>query len=413
MHAVVPGGRLGRILLILALCACALLLLPSTKGKIGRGTGSGSHPANSPAGPERYIERYPEPEHDVPPTLEQLAKQRVYEYDPKQGVYLDGFTLWTVDDLTRFAPEQQECVRLTGRKLDNGDYHLVVHVKEAPVLTYLFIYVRYEQDQWHPRSCEPGSLFGFEGDRLWYSKVDVPGVVCAGMARVRPDLHGGTKVSDGVMCEIVFKPSAYDYKPFWLDHAPDGKRNRPHNIQAYQDPVECTPVLYWEETNEGDFNNDGEVSMADILPVAFRYGRMSTDGHEDVWDRLVDGNADGEINRRDAWLLEANYGALLQGYRVYRRPAGRPRGEEQLLKHRTAPILPFSIHRPVEWAPAQPVAYRYYDKELPLTDAPAEWIYRIVPYDAADNREGEDSDVEVRVRVSRTLVELLAAPRKR
>lgn len=413
MHHVGRCGRSGRILLILALGACALLLLPGTKGKIGRGTGTSSRPADAPAGPERYLERFPEPQHDVPPTLEQLAKQRVYEFDPKQGLGLDGFTLWAIDDLARLAPEQQECLRLTGRKLDNGDYHLVVHAKDAPAMTCLFFYVRYEQDRWRPRSCNPGSLFGFEGDRLWFQIIDVPGVVCAGLARVRPDKNGGIKMADGVACEIAFQPTPYDYKPHWLDHAPDGIQNRVRNVQAYQDPQDCTPVLYWEEANEGDFNNDGEVSVTDILPVAMRYGRMSTDGHEDPWDRLVDGNADGEINLRDVWLLEANYGALLQGYRVYRRPAGRPRAEELLLKHRTDPILPFSIHRPLEWDPAQPIAYRYYDEELALTEKPVEWIYRIVAYNAADDREGEDSEVEVRLRVSQKKVELLAAPRKR
>ncbi len=59
------------------------------------------------------------------------------------------------------------------------------------------------------------------------------------------------------------------------------------------------------------------------------------------------------------------------------------------------------------------MAYRYYDKDLPLTDAPAEWIYRIVPYNAADDREGEKSDIELRVRVSKTMVEAVVGNRKR
>jgi hypothetical protein len=412
MHFVQNGGLLGRFLLALLMCICALLLL-GTKGKIGRGAGGPSSSARPVSGPGRYIERYPEPEQDVPPTLEQLAKQRVYEFDPKQGLAVDGFTVWTTDDLGRPDPQQQEYVRLTGRKLDHGDYHLVIHVKNAPVLTYMFVYVRYYQEQWHPCESQPGSLFGFEGDRLWFTKLNIPGVVVAGMARVRPDKNGPTKVSDGVMCEIVFNARPFEYKPSWLDHAPDGEDNQPRNVQAYQDPQACAPVIYWEEANVGDFNNDGEVSITDILPVAVRYGRLSTDGSEDEWDRMADGNADGEVSRRDVWLLEPNYGALLQGYRIYRRPAGQPRSAEVLLKHRTDPLLPLSVHRPVEWLPQRPVAYRYYDKELPLADAPAEWIYRIVPYDAADDREGEKSDIELRVRASNTLVEAVAGNRKR
>lgn len=412
MHSVRIHSLIWRLVVVVFLVACSLVLL-GTKGKIGRGEGGPSHGAKTPAGPERYIERYPEPEHDIPPTLEQLAKLRVYDFDPRQGIGVDGFTVWTVDDLNRPDSTQQAYLRLTGRKLDNGDYHLVVHMRDAPVLTSIFIYVRYHDDKWHPRNCEPGSMFGFEGDRLWFTKLDVPGVVFAGMARVRPDVNGGTKVSEGVLCEIAFNPRPFDFKPFWLDHAPDWRRNQPRNVQAYQDPQTCTPVIYWEETNEGDFNNDGEVSVTDILPVALRYGRFSTDGLEDTWDQLVDGNADGEINRRDVWLLEANYGALLQGYRVYRRPAGSPLSAEMLLKHRTAPLLPMSIHRSLEWDPSRPLAYRYYDKDLALTDKPSEWIYRLVPYDAADDQEGIDSSIEIHVRASRSMVNAIASSRKR
>lgn len=156
------------------LCLGALLLL-GTKGKPGRGIGGPSTGARNPGGPGAYVERYPEPENDVPPTLEQLNKLRVYDFDPRQGIALDTFTLWTVDDLDRPDPAQQQYVRLTGKQLDNGDYHLVVHVKDAPALQYMFFYVRYHDETWHPRNIEPGSLFGLEGVRLWFAKLDAPG----------------------------------------------------------------------------------------------------------------------------------------------------------------------------------------------------------------------------------------------
>ncbi|MCH7471913.1 hypothetical protein IIA79_03065, partial [bacterium] len=174
----------------------------------------------------------------------------------------------------------------------------------------------------------------------------------------------------------------------------------------YEDPEDASVVLYWEEVNVGDFNNDGEVGMTDLIPVGRRYGRVSTDGHEDEWDRLPDGNGDGEVNYRDAWQIGENYGALLSGYRVYRRPAGRPRREEVLLPHRTYPILPLSIHRPKEWNPIARISYRYFDRELPRTPHPKEWTYRIVPYNAADDAEGVGSGIEVTVRVTDTAIQM-------
>ncbi len=191
MHFVEKAEYSGVSCWLHACALCALLLL-GTKGKIGRGTGGPSSGARPVSGPERYIERYPEPEQDVPPTLEQLAKQRVYDFDPKQGLYLDGFTVWTVDDLGRPDPAQQEYVALTGRKLDNGDYHLVIHVKKAPVLTYLFVYVRYYQEQWHPRDSRAGQPVRLRRRPAVVYQARYPGRGGApGMARVRPDNNGG------------------------------------------------------------------------------------------------------------------------------------------------------------------------------------------------------------------------------
>lgn len=398
------GPRLaGTGLRLALLLGIACLLLSARSGPAAGGPGHGADPAYPG---DQYLRRFPEPSLDTPPTLEQLNKLRVYDFDPKQGYALDGFTLWTIDDLGRPDPAQQQYLKLVGRDLVHGDYHLVVMLKNAPSLNDLFFYVRYDQDRWHPTMIRPGSAFGFEGDRLWFGKIEVPGVVVGAMTRVRPDIHDGTKLADGVVCEISFTERPFDYKENWLNHAPDKERNRAANIQAYSqapnkdDLSGCTVVLYWEEVNVGDYNNDGEVSMTDLEPIGRRYGKLSTDAYEDAWDRLPDGNDDGEVNRRDVWLIDENYGALLSGYRVYRRPAGRPRQEEVLLLHRTSPILPLSVHRPLAWDPSAKISYRYYDREIQRSLVPKDYIYRIVPYDAPDDKEGQGSDIEVMVRVS-------------
>ena len=363
--------------------------------------GGPSTGARYPIGSAAYVNRYPElPDMDVPPTLEQLNKLRVHDFDPRQGLYLDGFTLWTVDDLGFPDDTLQQYVRLTGRNMENGDYHLVISLWKAPSVTDLFFWVRYHDERFNPRQIEPGSVFGFEGDRLWFSTLNVPGAIAAGMTRIRPDLNGGTKVDDGVVCEIVFEEREADIMPAWLDHAPDGAENRPLKATAYLDPQTGCITLYWQETNRGDFNNDGEVGLTDLIVVGRRYGRVSADGIEDEWDRLPDGNADGEVNRKDMWLIEDNLGALLSGYRVYRRAAGSLRSTEVLLPHRSYPLLPMSIHRPVAWDPVHINEYRYFDDSRPTAGAVAEWTYRIVPYNAADDIEGLYSDIEITVRVS-------------
>jgi hypothetical protein len=301
--------------------------------------------------------------------------------------------------------------------MEYGALHLVVYSKGAPGLHDLTLYLRYHQESMHPRQIEPGSFFGFKGDRLFVSRLNVPGIVVASFTRVRPDRIGATKQQDLAICEIVFERRPFDYKPVGLTHAPNGPPNRARNVQALLDdvsyddigPARATGdvVLYWEQRLAGDYNNDGEVMTSDIIPVGRRYGYFSTDGLEDAWDRMADGNADLIVNDRDRFLIEEHFGAQLSGYRVYRRPAGAPQGEEVLLRHRSWPLLPFSIHRPVAWDPIGRYGYYFFDSELPRSGVPAQYTYRIVPYDAVSASEGDNSDVELTISVTDIAVQVV------
>jgi hypothetical protein len=160
-------------------------------------------------------------------------------------------------------------------------------------------------------------------------------------------------------------------------------------------------TLYWEEANAGDINNDGEVGLGDLTPLGRRYGKVSTDADDDAWDRLLDANGDGEVNYRDTFDIQRNFGALLSGYRVYRRPAGSKAGssEERLLPHRTNPQLPLSIHRPLAWDPIAKIEYRFIDTTLPYDATTQHWVYRIVPFNARAGVEGRESTLEVEISV--------------
>jgi hypothetical protein len=364
------------------------------------------------AGPPGYVPepRLPPPPSDTPPSLDQLSRLTPWDFDPEQGMRLGDFTLWTVDDLGQPDPSLQPYLRFEERNMEFGAVHLVVYTKGAPGITDLSFYVRYHQERMHPRQIEPGSFFGFEGDRLFAARLDVPGIVAACFTRVRPDLHGGTKQQDLVVCEIVFEKRPFDYKPLPLTHAPRSPANRARNVQAFIDNVsfdELGPqqasgdvVLYWDGANRGDYNNDGQVLVTDIIPIGRRYGNLVTDGVEDEWDRMAEGNGDAVVSYRDMWAVQEHFGANLSGYRLYRRPAGRPRAEEVLLKHRTMPLLPFTVHRPVEWNPIARYGYYYFDSELPRGAGPAQFTYRIVPYDALSDDEGDLADVEFTLTVS-------------
>jgi hypothetical protein len=108
-------------------------------------------------------------------------------------------------------------------------------------------------------------------------------------------------------------------------------------------------------------------------------------------------------------VLREHYGALLSGYRIYRRPQGAKADstEDLLLPHPSDPLLPLSIHRPLAWDPVRKMEYRFIDSTLPYSEAPARWIYRIVPFNARSGKEGEKSVLEVELSVSPQGVEII------
>jgi hypothetical protein len=380
--------------------------------------------ARYPLTTARFVSRYLTPLPDNPPSLMELDKLSPYDFDPREGLQVDGFTLWTVDDLGRPLPAMQEFVRLHGRDLVHGDYHLAVQLAKAPALTDFYCYIRYHQERWRAISVEPGSAFGLKGDRLWQQYRLTPGLVCAGFTRIRPDINGGIELEDGVLFEAVFHEKPFEDAGNLLDQPPDGPDNKPRNFTAYIEPArlrgennrlgDANPhagmvTLYWEETNLGDTNNDGEVGLGDLTPIGRRYGRMSTDASEDEWDRLPDANGDGEVNYHDQFAIEDHFGALLSGYRLYRRPEGASAGglEDILLPHRNDPLLPLSIHRPLAWDPILPVEYRFIDVTLPDMGETARWVYRIVPYNARTDVEAKRSVLEVEIEVGASGVRVI------
>ncbi len=66
---------------------------------------------------------------------------------------------------------------------------------------------------------------------------------------------------------------------------------------------------------KGDYNNDGKVDVGDITPLAMYYGQRSDSGTETIF---VNGDDNPVINVADVTSIAMNFGAHLQGFRVYR-----------------------------------------------------------------------------------------------
>jgi hypothetical protein len=99
---------------------------------------------------------------------------------------------------------------------------------------------------------------------------------------------------------------------------PTGTANVIHDLSV-ADAGAGQVTLAWTQINAGDYNFDGFVNVADLVPLAAHYGQ--------TYDRLgagadllsaywIDGNADGQLGLADLTAIAANYYAYIHGYNI-------------------------------------------------------------------------------------------------
>ena len=102
-----------------------------------------------------------------------------------------------------------------------------------------------------------------------------------------------------------------------ISSAPTGLANAVSDLAAVSNPAGTLATVTWTEKLAGDYNNDGVVDITDLQPLALYY-MLRTDTGPDDAHRLVNGDADPEINIADLGAIAQNYMAHLQGYQVWR-----------------------------------------------------------------------------------------------
>src|SRR5437762_73549 len=108
--------RIGRGLVWRASALALALLLAALPCSIPRADSSAATQSCStaplgaryPLDAAHFVSRFPEPALAATPTLEQLNRRTPYDFDQATGLGVDGFTLWTVDDLGQPLPEVQQ-----------------------------------------------------------------------------------------------------------------------------------------------------------------------------------------------------------------------------------------------------------------------------------------------------------------
>ncbi|MCB1186092.1 PKD domain-containing protein [bacterium] len=77
-----------------------------------------------------------------------------------------------------------------------------------------------------------------------------------------------------------------------------------------------TATLTWYYNNPGDFDQNGVVGLADLVPLGLHFGESGPFDYESA-QSVIDGNSDGEIGLADLSVIGRYWGNNVDGYRVF------------------------------------------------------------------------------------------------
>jgi hypothetical protein len=323
-----------------------------------------------------------------PPTV-----TRPEYFRASDGLSKEGFTLFVLGDNSAPDPSQLGLYQMNVTKMGDGQTFVTVAIKNASNIAKSLLYVKYDAKQYNPHEVQPGQFYGPQRDRIFFSVFSVEGVVPIAVLRLLPDVKGYLTGS-GVVCQVIFEHKPYDSKLKRIQSVADGSYNQVVS-PTFIDNHDGSVTLRWREVDLGDYNNDGEVGIADLGPMAMYYGALTTSGSYQDIAKMIDGNASGEVDIGDLQPIAANYGNIVSGYRVYRGHDASPAPifDPSPLPNHQNPSLPLTIARPTTVPPTNYPDYEYtdgaaYDPSSPPTTP---IFYKITPFSIPDNAEGVSS----------------------
>jgi len=192
----------------------------------------------------------------------------------------------------------------------------------------------------------PGAVTfaGALGESVDLAVTDRPGRVDIGTSRIR---NAGDPVgtASGVVARAHFEGRAYAGRSV-SGLAPTSPDNKVTNLAAII--VDGQATLTWTERNVGDYDNNGEVGVADITPIALNFGVASGQILS-----LVDGDKNGEIGVSDITQIALNFQNAIAGYKV-----NVLRGTSwAMIPNESNPGSPYTVDRPAVVPGDRPVTY--------------------------------------------------------
>lgn len=187
--------------------------------------------------------------------------------------------------------------------LEGSDTALLsIMASDAGDLSHFYAEIEYDNASWTPLAAESAGLLGnsaislLAGDgngRVQYGEL-IPGADPAGVD------------GSGLLATIEFSRRADSPRSASGAAEPAPMLNRDGSRD----------ILSWYYENTGDYDQNGEVNIADLTPLGVNFGNSGPFA-EDSAQWMVDGDHNGEINLADITPIGINFGERVDGYAIY------------------------------------------------------------------------------------------------
>jgi len=133
------------------------------------------------------------------------------------------------------------------------------------------------------------------------------------------------EVWEQLRAELVRVVGARASLPVISQHSPAGTRALLKTTSAPPVNAESAPLLMyiaasstlgWGYFDSGDYDQNGEVNVADLTPLGLHFGEAGPFASDSA-QAVIDGDGNGEINLADVTPIGLNFGRRVEGYRVY------------------------------------------------------------------------------------------------
>jgi len=169
-----------------------------------------------------------------------------------------GFTM-TVDDESFFNGASVDELYLSTTEYDT---HVLVDInaRGADSLKALYMTMEYDAETYRPEVVQPSDAMGDTSDMLKVQVFRNPGEIAYGQIVANPDWRTGAN-GDVTLATVSFRKEAFTESR--LVSTPPNKPASAVSNMAF----DGTDTLTWHYVNIGDYNQDGEVGVADLTPI--------------------------------------------------------------------------------------------------------------------------------------------------